>query len=426
VFQLEAFRNARAQQDLSFLQSTRFHSHNHQEAAMKVFRQVLSLTLLSIVSGSLLWGQTYSRKVVEVPRVNPVAMTIDGKMDEPEWATAATANVVTAQGFEMFTFPYYRPGLAEPEYEELVGRMLWAKDTLYLFLRIHEFVNDSTDLYWNGQWTGDQLFVSLSNRLGREMKGWYDGNVYAAPDGPYHFLILGDTVSLNLGKPTNIPTEYRKFPTDTTRIFNASDIARWAVTINKTTGVWTLEMAIYNPHVNAGSRIGFNIGGSTGSKVANDAFGDAYAYWTWQPSVPNSPFEQPVGVPVPEWGADPGYYNLAGSSTWALLQFGEAGGPSFVDRDPSGMPASFGLSQNYPNPFNPETFIEFAVPTQSRVRLDVYNVLGQRVATLVDAVKTPGIYQARWNASNVNSGIYFYRLTTEHGVSLTRKMMLLK
>jgi hypothetical protein len=283
---------------------------------------VLTLFVL-VLSVSVVFTQGYQRKLVDVPKVDPAQMTIDGKMNEAAWANAARANLVTSSGFEMFTYPYYRPGLVEPEYDEYVGRMLWAKDTLYVFIHIDEFVNDSTDLYWNGQWTGDQLFVSLSNRIGVNMKGWYDGNVYAAPDGPFHFLILADSVTLNMTKETSIPAEYKKFPTDTTMkwAFHASDIARWGITINKTTGVWDVEMAIYNPGINADGRIAFNIGGSTGSYVADTTHHDAYAYYCWQPCVVDSPFAQPQGVVIPSWGADPGYYNLASSDYWPLLHF---------------------------------------------------------------------------------------------------------
>jgi hypothetical protein len=383
--------------------------------------------VLAVVAPSFLIAQTYQRKVVQVPKVELGQIKIDGQMNEGAWSTAARANLVTATGFEMFTFPYFRPGLAEPEYDELVGRMLWAKDTLYVFIHIDEFVNDSTNLYWNGQWTGDQLFVSLSNRLGVEMKGWYDGNVYAAPDGPYHFLILADSVTLNVGKATNIPAEYRRFPADTQRVFQAKDIARWATSINKTTGVWNVELAIYNPHVTLGTRIGFNIGGSTGSYVSDTTHHDAYAYYCWQPSVIDSPFVQPQGVPVPEWGADPGYYNLAGSSAWALLELVSTLGPTSVERiESASLPTTMTLSQNYPNPFNPETVIEFAVPTRGKIVLEVFNILGQRVATLFDGVKPAGVYQAKWNGSRVSSGVYIYRLTGENGFVLTRKMLLVK
>lgn len=89
------------------------------------------------------------------------------------------------------------------------------------------------------------------------------------------------------------------------------------------------------------------------------------------------------------------------------------------------MPQEFYLAQNYPNPFNPTTTFEFALPTTQHVTLDVYNVLGQKVSTLVDDNLNAGVHQITWEASDASSGVYFYRLTTDNNTE-TRKMMLLK
>jgi hypothetical protein len=368
----------------------------------------------------------YRRTQIDVPMVSPAAMTIDGKMNEPAWANATRANLVSPTGFQMFAY-YYGRNLVEPDFDEVTARMLWAKDTLYLFMHIDEIVNDSTDLYWRGKWNADQLFISLSNRLGVEMKGWYDGNVYAAPDGPYHFLVLADSVTLNNSEVTNIPTEYRRTPTDTARVFRSSDVARSKVFINKATGVWDVEMAIYNPHITAGTNIGFNVGGSVGSTKGFMADSDAYAYWTWQPCVIDSPYAQPPNVPIPDWGTDPGAYNLANSVAWALLNFKATTNPTGVNDDAGSLiPAVFELRQNYPNPFNPSTRIQFALPRTSQVTLTVFNVLGQKVVTLVDGVQTAGAHEVIWNASGRASGLYMYQLKADGVTVQTRKMLLIK
>ncbi|MCP4633092.1 MAG: T9SS type A sorting domain-containing protein, partial [candidate division Zixibacteria bacterium] len=91
----------------------------------------------------------------------------------------------------------------------------------------------------------------------------------------------------------------------------------------------------------------------------------------------------------------------------------------------SSLPYQTSLSQNYPNPFNPVTTIEYALPHQSEVRLDVYNLLGQRVETLVDNIQKLGNYSISWNASGFSSGIYFYRLTSGDK-TYTKRMTLLK
>ncbi|HAV24205.1 MAG TPA: hypothetical protein DCX46_12100 [Bacteroidetes bacterium] len=374
-------------------------------------------------------GQTdYNRKVVDIPKVDPTAIKVDGQMNESAWNTAAKANLITSSGFQIFTNKYYRAGLREPDYNELYARLLWAKETLYVFVHIDEFVNDSTDLFWKGKWTGDQLFVSLSNRLGTEMKGWYDGNVYAAPDGPYHFLVLGDKVTLNNADSTSVPKEYQRFAVDTLkRIFKASDIARWATSINKTTGVWNVEMAIYSPNANVGGRIGFNLGGSTGSTKSDANHGDAYGYWTWQPSVVDSPYAQPAGVPIPSWGNDPGYYNLATSLAWALGTFSASTGATSVEsEDLDAVPRQFTLWQNYPNPFNPETKIRFGLPAQGNVTLTVFNILGQRVAVLAEGLHPAGTHEVHWNAARMGSGVYFYELKVDENIVSAKKMLLIR
>jgi hypothetical protein len=89
------------------------------------------------------------------------------------------------------------------------------------------------------------------------------------------------------------------------------------------------------------------------------------------------------------------------------------------------LPSSFLLAQNCPNPFNPTTQITYALPKQCLVRLDVYNMLGQRVATVVDGEQKAGYKSATWNASSLSSGIYFYRLQAGDFVQ-TRKMVLIR
>ncbi len=91
----------------------------------------------------------------------------------------------------------------------------------------------------------------------------------------------------------------------------------------------------------------------------------------------------------------------------------------------SGTPKSFDLSQNYPNPFNPSTNIEFTVPKSGMVRLEIANLLGQQVAMLVDQTMSAGRYVVQFNAANLPSGLYLYRLTAGSTV-MTRKMMLVK
>jgi hypothetical protein len=89
------------------------------------------------------------------------------------------------------------------------------------------------------------------------------------------------------------------------------------------------------------------------------------------------------------------------------------------------LPKDFALFQNYPNPFNPTTKIRYDVPKSSRVTLKVFNLIGQEVLTLVDGVEEPGFKTVELDASNMASGIYFYKLQTDE-VTLTKKLILLR
>ncbi|UCE66068.1 MAG: T9SS type A sorting domain-containing protein [Candidatus Zixiibacteriota bacterium] len=91
----------------------------------------------------------------------------------------------------------------------------------------------------------------------------------------------------------------------------------------------------------------------------------------------------------------------------------------------AGLPTSFEMEQNYPNPFNPATTFKYALPKESQVKINIYDILGRKVATLVDEKQQAGYYDITWNASDKTSGIYFARLETEE-FSKSIKMIFLK
>ena len=113
------------------------------------------------------------------------------------------------------------------------------------------------------------------------------------------------------------------------------------------------------------------------------------------------------------------------------------GEPPVGIEDPVGLPTSYGVSPNYPNPFNPTTTIKYQLPQQSEVTLSIYNVLGQKVRTLLNANLEAGYHSVEWDGRNdvgvqVASGVYIYRFQARQVGSSTsdylkvQKMMLMK
>ena len=96
-----------------------------------------------------------------------------------------------------------------------------------------------------------------------------------------------------------------------------------------------------------------------------------------------------------------------------------------IGDDPSNAPAEFELSQNYPNPFNASTLIRYALPQAAYVRVEIYDMLGQKISTLADEEQEAGNHEITWNAPDQASGIFFYRVSVDDQ-SKTGRMVLLK
>ncbi len=112
------------------------------------------------------------------------------------------------------------------------------------------------------------------------------------------------------------------------------------------------------------------------------------------------------------------------------VEFPEAGLITDLPKLSQSQLYTFRLNQNYPNPFNPETFIVYELPSAIDVTLDVYNALGQKIATLADGEQQAGRHRIRWNGKDdagrqAASGVYFYRLKTDQSISV-KKMLLLR
>ncbi len=107
-----------------------------------------------------------------------------------------------------------------------------------------------------------------------------------------------------------------------------------------------------------------------------------------------------------------------GINEWqAKLDFGVGTSQALV--------GDYELAENYPNPFNAQTTISYSLPEAENISLEIYNLAGQKVATLVDGYEQAGEHRAVWDASNYSSGIYFYKLTAADKI-FTKRMTLLK
>ncbi len=110
------------------------------------------------------------------------------------------------------------------------------------------------------------------------------------------------------------------------------------------------------------------------------------------------------------------------NSDYLTIKYSQSVG---INQISGAVPENFVLSQNYPNPFNPETVIGFQIPEYSFVSLKVYNILGNEIATLANEKIPAGEYSVEWNASNISSGTYYYKLESGK-FSDTKRMVLVK
>jgi len=108
----------------------------------------------------------------------------------------------------------------------------------------------------------------------------------------------------------------------------------------------------------------------------------------------------------------------AGEAGWVLTG-------SFLEGDLTDVPSEFALLSNYPNPFNAQTVIQYQLPASSSVKLEIYNLIGEKVATLLNGAEEAGYKSVTWDASEISSGIYFYKLSAGDYTE-TKRMMLVK
>ncbi|RMF57828.1 MAG: T9SS C-terminal target domain-containing protein [Calditrichaeota bacterium] len=262
-----------------------------------------------------------------------------------------------------------------------------AADANYLYFAF-DITDDVVDTSATNTWEKDSpdLFLGLYDWHGPAHSGYDRGS---EPD--YHFRFLPTRAIIdNLGSAEVTTTDYYWGPKFPVGYVIEGRIA------------WTDLAAVGGDHVFVpapGIRIPFDL-------AFNDADGGGVrqGIMTWSPYNDDTSWQSPR-----YW-----LYTWVGD-TWV----------TGIEDELSQHPTTFDLKQNYPNPFNPSTTITYQLAKPSNVQLDVFNTLGQKVATLVNQKQTAGTYQVQFDAHDLASGIYFYRIQAS-GFVKVQKMVLMK
>jgi plastocyanin len=176
----------------------------------------------------------------------------------------------------------------------------------------------------------------------------------------------------------------------------------------------------FNPssiNVTAGDSVKWTNNGAVTHTSTSDS-----GVWDSSPIPPGSSFTRQFSTP----GSFPYHCEIHTTMLGTVI----VSPTSVGDGNSAGIPKNYSLHQNFPNPFNSSTRISFYLPKSGNVKLEVYNILGQKIKTLLEKVEEPGAKTIFWDGTddkglNASTGIYFYRLTAADFVD-TRKMVYLK
>lgn len=274
---------------------------------------------------------------------------------------------------------------------DLSMALYMATDNDYFYFAV-EMNDDVIDTTGSEPWEKDSpdIFLGLYDWHGPPHTNYWRGEV---PDYQFRLLPTGvDVVNLDNLRILSVASDDYFWQENPPFGYKIEGRFSW-VELADITGD-----SLFNPQ--NGQRIPFDV-----SINDADGGGEREGIMTWSPYNDDTSWMTPA-----DW-----------LYTWVFNPF-----PDDIGENPTtAVPLKFELKQNYPNPFNPSTTIEYSLAKQGEVRLEIFNTLGQVVSTPVHAVQTAGTYSIHFNAANLPSGIYFYRLRTglyEH----IRKMVLMK
>ena len=322
--------------------------------------------------------------------------TCDGIMESGEWSDAISVDI---SKFAVPQLPYGPLVLVGPHY--------YQSDAAILYLK-----NDSSYLY---------LGLDLPGDTSNTMSDWVsidiedDGDRFFDLDSSEGALIMRNDFELGNDVLDFLPQRSTYSDSFVTAGIDVP-VTAWDFGIQSNAGRQQAEIRIpfgYVPKYNLNSGPGETIGIWAGVADASDpyveggfVYSNQIAYWPWQGIFSYYPQEM-------------ARVYLSASPTSAP-----------EDESDKVIASDYRLNQNYPNPFNPTTLISYQLPDPARVRINIYNILGQKINTLVDEIQVSGQHQVIWDGNDqkgrsVGSGIYFYKIVAGD-YTRVRKMVLLK
>jgi hypothetical protein len=280
----------------------------------------------------------------------------------------------------------------------------WDEDWFYLY---EEVVDDMVSGDASNVWEEDEIEIKFDPQpTDSTVNSVWDTRLTALGEGQ------GDAVSFDDLAP--LAAENKMFARKLTSNGYVLELGiRWTGIVSAT-GAETITPAVDN------------VFGMAINQHDNDETAGRVASLTWAAVMLDAVWNTPKYHGTVKFQADNKLQFIPTNNMTGLTNEIPYDGSDYVDvEDLSAIPSDYTISQNYPNPFNPATTITYGLPERASVKLIVFNMLGEKVATLVNEEMEAGYHQVNFGNADLSSGIYFYQLQTKNS-AFTRKMMLLK